>query len=462
MRVFIRGFMNFYRLLRYKIQTFYICTDQKTILFGSFGGESYSDNPKAIFEYMIASGEFDDYTFVWGFKKGIRAKRRLIQKVRSRLRPEEFAEIDKKIREAQHQLDQNPNDEKTLGLVEKYKEQKNHIGPDVVVVKFGGKKWRKYTAKAGCWILNYKVDDYLKPKKNQVFLQTWHGTPLKRLGNDLIHFDNVLNTKEGMKKRYTTEAHKFDYFISPSPFASEKFKSAWRMDDCRKGDIMLEEGYPRNDILFNYTDQMIEEIKIQIFGYYFIPYEKFVKKKTIILYAPTYRSNQHQTGVGYVYREEVDFDKMQAVLGEDYIILFRAHYFIANKFDFEKYRGFVWNVSKVNDINDLYLISDLLVTDYSSSMFDYANLKRPMIYYMYDLEHYRDESNGFYFDPAQVLPGPIVKTDDELIAAIQDVNENFEYDEKYQAFNERFDPWDDGHASERVVNEIFGKAGKNR
>ena len=116
-------------------------------------------------------------------------------------------------------------------------------------------------------------------------------------------------------------------------------------------------------------------------------------KRKIILYAPTYRSNQHQTGVGYVYKEEVDFERLQKEIGQDYIILFRPHYFIANVFDFEKYKGFVYNVSDIDDINELYIITDLLITDYSSVFFDFANLKRPMIFYMYDLAHYRDESN---------------------------------------------------------------------
>ena len=93
-----------------------------------------------------------------------------------------------------------------------------------------------------------------------------------------------------------------------------------------------------------------------------------------------------QAGIGYTYKTEVDFDKLKANLGDEYIILFRAHYLVANSFDFDKYKGFVYDVSKVNDINHLYVISDLLVTDYSSVFFDYANLKRPEIFYMYDLE----------------------------------------------------------------------------
>ena len=199
-----------------------------------------------------------------------------------------------------------------------------------------------------------------------------------------------MNTVEGMKKRYRLEAKKFSYFISPSKYCTEKFTSAWDLKASGKENIIIEKGYPRNDFLFKYEEKDIDRIKKDIFGTDYI--EKLSNKK-IILYAPTYRANQHETALGYVYKEEVDFDKLREKLEEDYVILFRAHYFVANSFEFDKYSGFVYNVSSIDDINDLYIISDMLITDYSSVFFDYANLKRPIIFYMYDLEHYRDESN---------------------------------------------------------------------
>lgn len=91
--------------------------------------------------------------------------------------------------------------------------------------------------------------------------------------------------------------------------------------------------------------------------------------KKIILYAPTWRDDQHQAGVGYTYKTEVKFDLLKEKLQEDYIILFRAHYLVANSFDFEKYQGFIYNVSEVDNINELYVVADLLITDYSSVFF---------------------------------------------------------------------------------------------
>lgn len=397
LRNIIRETVNLLKKIKYKINTIGQKVEDKTIIFCCFNGKSYSCSPKAIYEYMSNNKTYEDYKFVWSFK--------------------------------------NP---------EKYKELENNN--NTIVIKHNSKTYQKYLAKAKYWIFNYKIPDYIYPKKNQVFVQCWHGTPLKRLGCDLIHFDNVLNTMKGMKKRYKIEASKFTYFLSPSKFASEKFISAWNLKEIGKENIIIEEGYPRNDFLFNFTEEDKQKIKQKL------GIEKDERK--IILYAPTYRSNQHQTGVGYVYKEEVDFERLQKEIGQDYIILFRPHYFIANVFDFEKYKGFVYNVSDIDDINELYIISDILITDYSSVFFDFANLKRPIIFYMYDLEHYRDKSNGFYIDLNE-LPGKIVKTQQEVENEILRLEKEFKYDNKYKEFNDKYNYLDDGNASKRVVEECI-------
>jgi len=396
-RSIIRKTQYLYRFVHYKVITLGKKVDDKLVIFACFGGKSYTCSPKAIYEYMQSDEKYSDYKFVWAFKE-----------------PENYK-----------YLEENKNTK---------------------VVRIGKKEYKKVMASAKYWIFNYKIPEYMYPKKKQVFVQCWHGTPLKRLGCDLLHYDNALNTVKGIKKRYKIEAKKFDFFISPSDFATEKFISAWNLKEIGKEDIILQEGYPRNDFLYNFKDEDIRKIKNEL------GIENINKK--IILYAPTYRGDQHKSGVGYVYKEEVDFERMQKELGNDFIILFRPHYFVANQFDFEKYKGFVFDVSNVDDVNHLYVISDILITDYSSVFFDYANLKRPMIFHMYDLEHYRDESNGFYFDVNEELPGKITRTDDELIEEIKRINKEFTYDEKYKKFNEKFNYLDDGMASKRVVEKV--------
>ena len=397
LRKIIRSFNSFIRKINYKISSFGVKVDEKTLLFCCFNGKLYSCSPKAIYEYMINTDEFKDYKFIWAF-----------------------------------------SDEKKYKNLEKNK--------NTSVVKIRTKEYKKCLAKAKYWIFNYKIPDFLYPKKNQIFVQCWHGTPLKRLGCDLEHFDNVLNTIDGIKKRYRIEASKFTYFISPSKFASEKFISAWNLKEIGKENIIVEEGYPRNDFLFNYNEKDVQKIRKKL------GIENDSRK--IILYAPTYRSNQHQTGLGYVYKEEIDFKKMENKFGKDYLILFRPHYFIANSFDFDKYKGFVYNVANIDDINELYIISDILITDYSSVFFDYANLKRPMIFFMYDLEHYKNESNGFYIDLNE-LPGQIVETQEDLEKSIEDVDFNIGSSKKYKEFNEKYNYLDDGNASKRVIEKVI-------
>lgn len=398
-RELARKTMFIVKRIKYLITGFNKKTDDKIVVFSCFNGKSYTCSPKAIYEYMLSDEKYKDYTFVWFFK-----------------------------------------DVKKYDFLNKNKNTK--------VVKSYSKDFTKYMQTAKYWFFNYKIADYIKPKKDQIFTQCWHGTPLKRLGYDLVHFDNQLNTVKEMKKRYKVETEKFTYFISPSKYASEVFRTAWNMKEIGKENCIIEKGYPRNDSLFTFTENDVSEIKKRILG-------EDIKDKKIILYAPTYRANQHESGVGYVYKEEVDFEKMQKKLGDEFIILFRPHYFVASVFNFDKYKGFVYNASDVDDINDLYIISDILITDYSSVFFDYANLKRPMIFYMYDLEYYRDKSNGFYFDVEDSLPGKIVKTDDDLIDEIIRVSKDFKYDEKYEKFNAKFNYLDDGEASKRVVETVI-------
>ena len=117
--------------------------------------------------------------------------------------------------------------------------------------------------------------------------------------------------------------------------------------------------------------------------------------------------------------------------------------------------GFVLDVSGVEEINDLYLASDLMVTDYSSTMFDYANLRRPILFYMYDLEQYRDHLRGFYFDLSE-LPGSILTREEQLAPAILET-EQFVWTPEWEAFRQRFAPLDDGQAARRVTETVIGK-----
>ncbi|MDO4487199.1 MAG: CDP-glycerol glycerophosphotransferase family protein [Bacillota bacterium] len=369
--------------------------DPKLIMFEVFMGRQYSCNPKAIYEYITRDSRFDDYRLVWAFRDVEKAKK--------------IPELSR-----------------------------------AEIVKMKSKEYFKTCAEAAFIITNSNLDNRISKQPGQTFIQTWHGTPLKKLRCDIeAESGNANNSLEEIKYRNDVDMIRYDYFISPSEFCTEKFTSAFNLKELGKEKIIIETGYPRNDILINYKPERINEIK---YKYGIDP------DKKIILYAPTFRDNRHD-GSGYVYDTHLDFDKLRYELGQDYIILFRAHYFVANQFNFEKYNGFVYDMSRLDDINELYLISDLLITDYSSVFFDYANLERPILFYMYDLEEYANEIRGFYFD-LNILPGPIVKDEDNLILEIKRL-ENWEKDEKYNSFNKRFNYLDDGRASRRVSEYII-------
>ena len=195
----------------------------------------------------------------------------------------------------------------------------------------------------------------------------------------------------------------------------------------------------------NITPEEIENIKQR----FHIP-----AHKKILLYAPTWRDNSYNTR-GYTFELKADFHRWKEVLGDEYVVLFKPHYLIINKFENDaSLEGFIYNVDANADINDLYVISDVLVTDYSSVFFDYANLNRPMYFYMFDLEEYADELRGFYFDIYEVMPGDIIQDEEQLLADIKKGQYDFK---RLEAFNQRFNNWQDGHASQRVIDIVFGK-----
>ena len=396
LRRMIRTTMNTYRTLRYRYHTRGIKINKKVIVFNSFNGKSYSDTPRAIYEYLLGQEKFKNYRFVWVFSH-----------------PEEYEWLKE--------------NERTY------------------LVKNKSIEYEKMLARARYWVCNYRIYDYIYPKKGQDYIQCWHGTPLKRLGYDIGHSNNAMNSEKEIKYKYRTDAEKFSYILSPSAFATEKFATAWNLNETNQRDKLIELGYPRDDFMSNYKEEDLLAIKEEL---------NLPKDKKILLYAPTWRDNQHTAGVGYVYDTQVDFDCLRQELGNEWIVLFRAHYLVANSFDFEKYEGFVYDVSAYDEINRLYVVSDLLITDYSSVFFDYAILKRPILFYMYDLEYYGEDLRGFYLD-LEELPGPIVQTQEKLLQKLSNIDAWYSYDEKYKKFNETYNKLNDGGATQRFVDCVF-------
>lgn len=400
-RKLVRDLLFRYRGWIYRRASKGVTTDPNLMVFCVFSGRGYSDSPRALYEYMAVREAYHKYHYVWVF-----------------LQPERFRWLETRY-------------------------------PNTRVVAWASPAYQKAMAAAKYWVFNYRVSDHIWPRSDQVYLECWHGTPLKRLGYDLETNGNVMNTNREIRQKYDLDAAKFRYILSPSEFTTEKFISAWNLKAIGKETAIIEEGYPRNDFLLNHTQAEVEMVRKNL---HITPEE--IGERKVILYAPTWRDNQHDSSTGYSYTLGVDFRHLQQALGEQYVILFRAHYLVASQFDFAAYTGFVYDVSDWPDINELYIVSDLLITDYSSVFFDYANLKRPILFYMYDLAAYRDEIRGFYLNLDE-LPGPIVETEEKLIDTIPTVLSRPVYDETYQRFHARFNHLDDGHASERVLRRLL-------
>lgn len=392
---FLRQIMLLYKRVLYFVARLVEKTDEKTVIFEAFQGRSVACSPKALYMEMLDNPKYYNYQLIWSLRN-----------------------TDRK------------------DILENRRTQ---------IVEFESFAYYRALAKAKYWIFNSNTRPFLKPGRNQIFVQTWHGTPLKKIGCDVERGGNAMTKLSDIEKIYTNEAKKISYMISPSEYCTEKFISAFNLKTVHKEDRVLTLGYPRNDFLFQATEKQCGDIKERL-G---IP-----KDKKVILYAPTFRDNKYSARDGFELESYMDFDKAGEALGEGYVILFRAHYFISGRMDLGKYKDFVFDVSDVEDINELYVISDMLITDYSSVFFDYANLKRPIIFYMCDYKEYKNEVRDFYFDVSE-LPGSVVRNQEQVFEKIKELSDDFVADEKYQQFNKKYNYLDGADAGRRVLKNII-------
>lgn len=313
-------------------------------------------------------------------------------------------------------------------------------------VKRTGLCYLYYLAVAKIWICDTRLPTFIVKRPETTYIQMWHGTPLKKLAMDM----EILNMSEDMelseyKRLFKKNTETWDYLISQSDYTTERFKSCF---DFKKEILPI--GFPRNDILFKKDNKKaIESIKKD----YNLPLDK-----KIILYAPTWRDDEFYENGIYKFSTQINLDLLKKELGSTHIILAKLHYLVNDPVDWSNYEGFVYKCDHLHDIQELYLISDILVTDYSSVIFDYALLKRPMVIYAYDYEKYRDNLRGFYFNIFEEFPGPVVKNNKDLVDSIKNYDPE-SYREKYSKFLTKFTNFDKGNASSKIVNLILEKTG---
>lgn len=362
---------------------------ENMVVFESFLGRSYSDSPKYIFEYLNQR-EPGRYKCIWILNKKI------------------------------------------------------SLPYPAKCIRRYSFRYFYYVARAKYFVFNNRQSRDFVKRDGMVFLETWHGTPLKKLALDL---GEVMASSPLTKQEVYHHACEWDYLIAPNRFSADIFRRCF----LYKGKL-LETGYPRNDILHLGMKERQERAgktrnALGIPG-----------GRKVILYAPTWRDDEYYAPAKHSFHLQMDLGMMQRELGSDYVLLLRTHYYVAERLELSEYRGFVYNVSGHDDIAELYLAADLLITDYSSVFFDYANLRRPILFFTYDLEKYRDILRGFYIDMEEELPGPMLFTTQEIIDTIGNLDQMQErYKDRYNIFYEKYCGWEDGNASQRVVDTVFGR-----
>lgn len=356
-------------------KVFLIFPVQEKIFFESFLGESYSCNPRYIFEYMKEKNY--NFNYVWSFKN-----------------KDEHIVDSKKI--------------KRLGIKYLY-----HLNTS------------KYI------ITNSRMPDGYDKRLKQKYIQTWHGTPLKRLVYSIKSYASAEQSFEKYLEKFSKDTQKWDLLLAPNEFSKKEFEK------CFKYGKEIIVGYPRNDI--DITKINKNKIKKDL---------GLIKNKKIILYTPTYRDNKNKKSGHYSQEINIDTSKIK-----DYYILYRGHYLIKDiKFKYSVGTNFI-DVTKHENINDLFAISDMLITDYSSSFFDYMYLKKPIILYQYDQQEYKDEIRGFNIKLDE-LPCTIIKNEINLYKNIDKyIGTSIEYDYFLDKFN--LNKSENYYTVDKIVNKIL-------
>lgn len=310
----------------------------------------------------------------------------------------------------------------------------NNFHKNIRIVRYFSKQYLYELLTSKVIITNHRIPEfyYFNKRKGQVYIQTWHSsTRLKKIEKDAItdlSKDYIRFAKQDSKK--------CDVIISGSKFSTKIFNNSFWYD----GEI-LEFGTPRSDILFVKNQQINEKIK---------EYYNISNDKKLLLYAPTFRKNK------LFDKYNLDYEKIKLILKEKYgvewVILIRLHPNLSNmKYDVNEKED-MYDTSKYNDIQELIVASDILITDYSSCMFDAGLIKKPCFLYTPDLEDYLQKERSLYFNMKE-LPFKYALTNEELIENILKFDNN-EYITKCDEFSKYIGTFEDGNATKRICEYI--------
>jgi CDP-glycerol glycerophosphotransferase len=240
------------------------------------------------------------------------------------------------------------------------------------------------------------------------------------------------------RRHLVHETTSWDFLLAQSEFCAEALRVAFRYEGR-----ILDVGYPRNDVLRSpQAEQVRANTRAQL---------GIAANQRAVLYAPTWRDAFR---VGRVWQKVLYLDSRRLIDSDpDLVLLVRGHYHTIRAAETADADSRILDVTRYPDIALLYLTADVLITDYSSVFFDFALTQRPMLFLVPDLEHYRTAQRGLYLDFEEVVPGPVLADTDAVVEALRGPDR---YAAHRREFVDRFAPRDDGHASRRVVEAVFG------
>ena len=306
----------------------------------------------------------------------------------------------------------------------------------VDTVEYGSERCIKELESADVVVSNTHIELDWRKSPEARYLQTWHGSPLKH-----IHFDSLW-APPGRVAYLTEDVQRWDHLLSPNHASTECLRRAFGF-----GGEIAETGYPRNDVLSGpRRDDIRAEVRARL---------GIADDATVVLYTPTWRDDVLDAQGRQDFSLHLDLDEFTRRLGRKHVLLVRTHFLISAELPPIDRPG-VRDVSAYPDVSELYLAADVMVTDYSSTMFDFAVTGKPLLFYTYDLAHYRDALRGFYFDFHEHAPGPLLNTSTDVVDALGDLDTVREaYAPAYQRFRERYCHLEDGHATDRVIERYF-------
>ena len=486
----------------YRILNVILPKSSRIIVFSSSNGKSTGGNPRAIFEYAVSeiygrsrnngaevkfcgnrenaggrthggseemntekSHTYRKYRFVWFLTDEL-----------MRTRPEEAGKLENYADSIWAEPSETVNLKGSEGAILSPGMKK--VPKSCKVVRYGHPAYYWYMARAGAWVFDSRQEPYIRKRPGVRYLQTWHGTPLKKLGLDIdeMNMAGESGIIEDYRDSFRREASQWNYLIAQNSFSAETFRRCFDFHG-----EMLKIGYPRNDVLVRAAREKAKaadavpglgDHAAQIylntdnasgsFGSGGISGINCDNRKTL-LYAPTWRDDKYIGGGWYAYSSPLDFEKLYEILGNEFRIVIKPHYLVKIRpgdIPEEPVKnGFVSICGQGDEINDLYLAADGLITDYSSAMFDYSLLGRPMFFFAYDMKEYADRLRGFYFDFEDEAPGPICGTTKELGDLIKEAFEHDDRQERYREkilkFSEKYNTYDNGDAAKKAWEAVL-------